>query len=83
MSERVKITATTTGKVPNTSATAASSGSPISTGWRRPIAARKIKARLDASSWPSSYQVGCVDSVQFLPGRGARSANRRTGVRAT
>ena len=42
--DRVQITATTTGKVPNTSATAASSG-PISTAWRRrPRRARSRRA---------------------------------------
>jgi xanthine dehydrogenase large subunit len=43
--ERVKITATTTGKVPNTSATAASSGSDIN-GMAALAAARQIKERL-------------------------------------
>jgi xanthine dehydrogenase large subunit len=43
--DRVQITATTTGKVPNTSATAASSGSDIN-GMAAQAAARAIKARL-------------------------------------
>jgi len=43
--DRVKITATTTAKVPNTSATAASSGSDLN-GMAALDAARKIKARL-------------------------------------
>ena len=43
--ERVKITATTTGKVPNTSATAASSGSDLN-GMAAQAAARTIKERL-------------------------------------
>jgi xanthine dehydrogenase large subunit len=43
--DRVKITATTTGKVPNTSATAASSGSDLN-GMAAQSAARMIKARL-------------------------------------
>ncbi|MBV8426123.1 MAG: xanthine dehydrogenase molybdopterin binding subunit [Hyphomicrobiales bacterium] len=43
--ERVKITATTTGKVPNTSATAASSGSDLN-GMAAQAAARTIKQRL-------------------------------------
>jgi xanthine dehydrogenase large subunit len=45
--ERVKITATTTGKVPNTSATAASSGSDLN-GMAAQAAARTIKERLSA-----------------------------------
>ena len=44
--EHVKITATTTAKVPNTSATAASSGSDIN-GWAAKNAAGAIKERLD------------------------------------
>ncbi|WP_417456132.1 xanthine dehydrogenase molybdopterin binding subunit [Kordiimonas sp.] len=43
--DRIKITATTTAKVPNTSATAASSGSDLN-GMAALDAARKIKARL-------------------------------------
>ena len=43
--DRVKITATTTGKVPNTSATAASSGSDLN-GMAAQAAARMIKERL-------------------------------------
>ncbi len=45
--ERVKITATSTGKVPNTSATAASSGTDLN-GAAAQIAARKIRDRLVA-----------------------------------
>ena len=45
--DRVKITATTTAKVPNTSATAASSGSDIN-GWAAKNAAGAIKERLTA-----------------------------------
>src|SRR5690606_610322 len=43
--DHVRITATTTGKVPNTSATAASSGSDLN-GMAAQDAARQIKARL-------------------------------------
>jgi xanthine dehydrogenase large subunit len=43
--ERIKITATSTGKVPNTSATAASSGTDMN-GMAARVAARKIKKRL-------------------------------------
>ena len=63
---RVKITATTTGKVPNTSATAASSGSDLN-GMAAQAAARTIKARLiefAAERW------GVPDAqIEFLPGR--------------
>ncbi|MGO7565505.1 molybdopterin cofactor-binding domain-containing protein, partial [Rhizobium johnstonii] len=45
--DRVKITATTTAKVPNTSATAASSGSDLN-GMAAYDAARQIKERLVA-----------------------------------
>ncbi|GLQ37670.1 xanthine dehydrogenase molybdopterin binding subunit [Rhizobium albus] len=45
--DRVKITATTTGKVPNTSATAASSGTDLN-GMAAQVAARTIKDRLIA-----------------------------------
>jgi xanthine dehydrogenase large subunit len=45
--DRVKITATTTGKVPNTSATAASSGTDLN-GMAAQAAAREIKTRLAA-----------------------------------
>ncbi|WP_083656484.1 xanthine dehydrogenase molybdopterin binding subunit [Mongoliimonas terrestris] len=45
--DRVKITATTTGKVPNTAPTAASSGTDIN-GMAAQIACRQIKARLVA-----------------------------------
>ncbi len=45
--DKIKITATTTGKVPNTSATAASSGTDMN-GAAAQIAAKKIRARLTA-----------------------------------
>ena len=64
--ERVKISATNTGKVPNTSATAASSGSDLN-GMAADDACRKIKARLKefaAERWQTA-----PDEVQFLPGR--------------
>ena len=44
---RIKLTATNTGKVPNTSATAASSGSDLN-GMAAQVAARKLKTRLTA-----------------------------------
>ncbi len=61
---RVKITATTTGKVPNTSATAASSGSDLN-GMAAFDAARQIKERLAAFAaerWQTT-----VDKVTFVP----------------
>jgi xanthine dehydrogenase large subunit len=64
--DRIKITATTTGKVPNTSATAASSGSDLN-GMAAQAAAREIKRRLAAFA---SERYGVApDEVQFLPGR--------------
>ncbi len=64
--DQVKITATTTGKVPNTSATAASSGSDLN-GKAAQAAARTIKARLvefAAGHW------GVPEAqIEFLPGR--------------
>ena len=64
--ERVKITATTTGKVPNTSATAASSGSDLN-GMAAYNAAKEIKDRLIAFA-ASHYQVAAED-IEFLPNR--------------
>jgi len=64
--DRVKITATTTGKVPNTSATAASSGSDLN-GMAAQDAARTIKARLVAfvaGKWGVP-----VEAVTLEPGR--------------
>ncbi|MEO3384706.1 xanthine dehydrogenase molybdopterin binding subunit [Mesorhizobium sp. CAU 1741] len=64
--EQVKITATTTGKVPNTSATAASSGSDLN-GMAAQNAARQIKERLiDFAA--EKYEVP-VEQVVFLPNR--------------
>ncbi|NND50030.1 MAG: xanthine dehydrogenase molybdopterin binding subunit, partial [Rhizobiales bacterium] len=63
---RVKITATNTSKVPNTSPTAASSGSDIN-GMAARDAARTIKARL-AEFAAGRHQVS-TDEVVFLPGR--------------
>ncbi|MFD1746069.1 xanthine dehydrogenase molybdopterin binding subunit [Rhizobium helianthi] len=64
--ERVKITATTTGKVPNTSATAASSGSDLN-GMAALDAARQLKERLidfACRQWKVDK-----DQVEFLPNR--------------
>ncbi|RVC65589.1 xanthine dehydrogenase molybdopterin binding subunit, partial [Mesorhizobium sp. M2A.F.Ca.ET.046.02.1.1] len=64
--DQVKITATTTGKVPNTSATAASSGSDLN-GMAAQNAARQIKDRLTNFA-SEKYQVP-RDQVLFLPNR--------------
>ncbi|MGI9525267.1 MAG: xanthine dehydrogenase molybdopterin binding subunit [Hyphomicrobiaceae bacterium] len=62
---RVKITATTTEKVPNTSATAASSGSDLN-GMAARNAARTIKCRL--IDFLSELYQAPRESVTFLPG---------------
>jgi xanthine dehydrogenase large subunit len=64
--DRVKITATNTGKVPNTSATAASSGSDIN-GMAARAAARTIKERLAAFA-AERYGVAAA-AIAFLPNR--------------
>jgi xanthine dehydrogenase large subunit len=64
--DRVKITATTTGKVPNTSATAASSGSDLN-GMAAYDAARQLKERLidfACRQWEVDRS-----EVEFLPNR--------------
>jgi len=62
----VKITATTTGKVPNTSATAASSGTDLN-GMAAQNAARQIKERLTAFA-AEKHEVP-AEQVVFLPNR--------------
>ncbi|APH73846.1 xanthine dehydrogenase molybdopterin binding subunit [Aquibium oceanicum] len=63
---QVKITATTTGKVPNTSATAASSGTDLN-GMAAQAAARTIRQRLiDFAA--ERYQVP-TEQIEFLPNR--------------
>ncbi len=64
--DQVKITATTTGKVPNTSATAASSGSDLN-GMAAQNAATQIKDRLIAFA-ADKYEVP-TEQVVFLPNR--------------
>lgn len=64
--ERVKITATTTAKVPNTAPTAASSGADLN-GMAAQNAARQIRKRLTDFA-AEKYQVP-VDQVVFLPNR--------------
>lgn len=63
--DKVKISATNTGKVPNTSATAASSGSDLN-GMAADDACRKIKARL--ARFAAERRQTTEDEVQFLPG---------------
>lgn len=62
--DRVRITATTTGKVPNTSATAASSGADLN-GMAVLDAIRQIKSRL--VSFAAGYWNVPEESVVFLP----------------
>jgi xanthine dehydrogenase large subunit len=64
--DRVKITATNTGKVPNTSATAASSGSDLN-GMAAREAAVTIKRRI-AAFLAERHQAD-IGEVAFLPGR--------------
>jgi xanthine dehydrogenase large subunit len=64
--DQVKITPTNTGKVPNTSATAASSGSDMN-GMAAQTAARKIKRRLTEFA-VEKYKV-TAEEVVFLPNR--------------
>jgi len=64
--DRIKITATSTGKVPNTSATAASSGSDIN-GMAARAAARAIKERLIAFA-AETYGVPPRE-IEFRPNR--------------
>jgi len=64
--DKVKITATTTAKVPNTSATAASSGSDIN-GWAAKNAAGAIKQRLiDFAT--EAYEIS-TDQIEFRDNR--------------
>ncbi len=63
---RIKISATNTGKVPNTSATAASSGTDMN-GMAAQAAAQTIKRRLIAFA---AQEFDCADGdVKFLPNR--------------
>ena len=74
---QVKITATTTGKVPNTSATAASSGSDLN-GMAALDACETIKARLAA--FAAKHWQERPEAVAFLPGR-VRVGAREIGFR--
>ena len=81
--DRVRITATTTDKVPNTSATAASSGTDLN-GMAALDAARAIKARLIdfaaehcrscRRSRSSSCRTGCASATSEIAVRGSWSA---------
>jgi xanthine dehydrogenase large subunit len=73
--DNVKITATSTGKVPNTSATAASSGSDLN-GMAARNAARTIKRRLSEFA-AEKYRVP-IEQVVFLPNR-VRVGNEEIG----
>ncbi|MBR3191404.1 xanthine dehydrogenase molybdopterin binding subunit [Bosea sp. (in: a-proteobacteria)] len=64
--EQIKITATTTGKVPNTSATAASSGSDLN-GMAALDACETIKQRLIA--FAAKHWQEKPEAIAFLPGR--------------
>ncbi|WP_100959741.1 xanthine dehydrogenase molybdopterin binding subunit [Bosea sp. FBZP-16] len=64
--EQIKITATTTGKVPNTSATAASSGSDLN-GMAALDACETIKQRLIA--FACEHWQEKPEAIAFLPGR--------------
>ncbi|AZO81389.1 MULTISPECIES: xanthine dehydrogenase molybdopterin binding subunit [unclassified Bosea (in: a-proteobacteria)] len=64
--EQIKITATTTGKVPNTSATAASSGSDLN-GMAALDACETIKKRLTA--FACKHWQEKPEAIVFLPGR--------------
>ena len=64
--DRVKITATTTGKVPNTSATAASAGTDLN-GMAAQAAAREVKSRL--TSFASEHFTVPLEKVQFAANR--------------
>jgi xanthine dehydrogenase large subunit len=63
--DRIRITATTTGKVPNTSATAASSGSDLN-GMAAQAAARTLKERLVA--FVAERHQADLAEVRWLPG---------------
>jgi xanthine dehydrogenase large subunit len=73
--DRIRITATTTGKVPNTSATAASSGSDLN-GMAAADAARQIKARL--VEFAAGHFGVPREQVVFEPNQ-VRIGNRRIG----
>ena len=72
--DRIKITATSTGKVPNTSATAASSGSDINgmaalRGGPHPEAAADRFRRRAATAWPPARSPSCPAACASAPRR--------------
>jgi len=73
--DRIRITATTTGKVPNTSATAASSGSDLN-GMAALGACETIKQRLFA--FAAKHWQEPPEAIAFLPGR-VRIGTREIG----
>ena len=75
--DQVKITATTTGKVPNTSATAASSGADLN-GMAAQNGARQIKSRLIAFA-AEKHNIP-ADQIEFLPNR-VRVGNQEIAFR--
>lgn len=70
--ERVRVSATTTGKVPNTSATAASSGSDLN-GMAAQAAAMTLKERL--TDFVAALHQARADEVAWLPERVAVKGN--------
>ncbi len=64
--DNIKITATTTGKVPNTSATAASAGTDLN-GMAAQAAARKIKGRL--TEFAADYYNVPTNEIRFVTNR--------------
>jgi xanthine dehydrogenase large subunit len=75
--DRVKVTATSTGKVPNTSATAASSGADLN-GMAAQAAVRAIKTRL--IRFAAEHWAVPEDQVEFLPNR-VRVGNQEVSFR--
>ena len=75
--DRIKVTATSTGKVPNTSATAASSGADLN-GKAAQAAVRTIKARL--VEFAAEHWSVPKDQVEFLPNR-VRVGNQEVSFR--
>ena len=75
--DTIKVTATTTGKVPNTSATAASSGADLN-GKAAQAAVRTIKARL--VDFAAEHWSVPKEQVEFLPNR-VRVGNQEVSFR--
>jgi xanthine dehydrogenase large subunit len=73
--DRIRITATNTGKVPNTSATAASSGADLN-GMAAQAAARTIKERL--INFAAGHWHVAPEDIEFLPNR-VRIGNQELG----